>query len=254
MNFRPRSAIAEIPPPLAQGNHTTCLAYGLGLCEAVADVAWSASPGASDTTEQSTHMVPARRIVCREQDLHDVVPIICEGWAASVVMLSDGSRQILSFLLPGDIVSSALFLDVQPQCLIEAITDVRYRTFNRRKLKENLFGHPDLLEQLSKVWIEEKARSDQLVVDLGRRTADERIARLILNLAERLTQRGLAQSETAEMDFPPRQHHIADATGLTPVHVSKVLTEFRKNGLIDISDRSLTILDLAGFRRVALMR
>ena len=217
-------------------------------------MAWSASPGALDTTEQSTHMVPARRIVCREQDLHDVVPIICEGWAASVVMLSDGSRQILSFLLPGDIVSSALFLDVQPQCLIEAITDVRYRTFNRRKLKENLFGHPDLLEKLSKVWIEEKARSDQLVVDLGRRTADERIARLILNLAERLTQRGLAQSETAEMDFPLRQHHIADATGLTPVHVSKVLTEFRKNGLIHISDRSLTILDLAGFRRVALMR
>jgi CRP/FNR family transcriptional regulator, anaerobic regulatory protein len=254
MNFRPRSAIAELRPPAVQGSHATFLAYGLGLCEAFADVAWSASPDASRPTEQSTSMVPARRIVCREQDLHDVVPIICEGWAASVVLLSDGSRQILSFLLPGDIVSTALFLDVQSPCLIEAITDVRYRAFDRRKLKENLFGHPELLERLSKIWIEEKARSDQLAVDLGRRTADERIARLILNLAERMTQRGLAQSETAEMDFPLRQHHIADATGLTPVHVSKVLTEFRKNGLIDISDRSLTILDPAGFRRVALMR
>jgi CRP/FNR family transcriptional regulator, anaerobic regulatory protein len=107
-------------------------------------------------------------------------------------------------------------------------------------------------EQLSKIWIEEKARSDQLVVDLGRRTADERIARLILNLADRLTQRGLAQPDTAEMDFPLRQHHIADATGLTPGHVTKVLTDFRKNGLIVISDRPLTIRDPAGFRRVAL--
>jgi len=57
-----------------------------------------------------------------------------------------------------------------------------------------------------------------------------------------------------EMEFPLRQHHIADATGLTPVHVSKVLSEFRRNGLVKISDRSLAILDPTGFRRVAHMR
>jgi CRP/FNR family transcriptional regulator, anaerobic regulatory protein len=64
----------------------------------------------------------------------------------------------------------------------------------------------------------------------------------------------MVQSETMEMDFPLRQHHIADATGLTPVHVSKVLTEFRRSGLINISDRSLTVLDPVGFRRIAQMR
>jgi hypothetical protein len=53
------------------------------------------------------------------------------------------------------------------------------------------------------------------------------------------------------MDFPLRQHHIADATGLTPVHVSKVLTEFRRNGLMRIGDRTLTVLDPAGFRHTA---
>ena len=90
-----------------------------------------------------------------------------------------------------------------------------------------------------------------------RRTADERIARLMLNLADRLARRGMTRvdaSAAIEMEFPLRQHHIADATGLTPVHVSKVLSEFRRNGLIRISDRSLTILDPAGFRRVAHMR
>jgi CRP/FNR family transcriptional regulator len=56
------------------------------------------------------------------------------------------------------------------------------------------------------------------------------------------------------MEFPLRQHHIADATGLTPVHVSKVLSEFKRRGLIRINDRSLIILDPAGFRRVANMR
>jgi CRP/FNR family transcriptional regulator, anaerobic regulatory protein len=75
---------------------------------------------------------------------------------------------------------------------------------------------------------------------------------LILGLQARLAERGMANGQT--IHFPLRQHHVADATGLTSVHVSKVLTEFRRRGLIEISDRSLTILDPAGFQRVATMR
>ena len=254
MNARPRSVTVETVAPRTQLSCAACAAYEPKLCQALSEAICSPPQTTPNELQQSVHLVPARRIIYREQDLHDVVPVICEGWAASVVMLSDGSRQILSFLLPGDVVSTALFIDAQPQCLIEAITEVRYRSFKRRELKENLFKHPDLIEKLAKAWSEEKARADRLIVDLGRRTADERIARLILNLAERLAQRGIVQSETVEMDFPLRQHHIADATGLTPVHVSKVLSEFRRSGLINISDRSLTILDPAGFRRVANMR
>ncbi|MGD0023976.1 MAG: Crp/Fnr family transcriptional regulator, partial [Xanthobacteraceae bacterium] len=179
---------------------------------------------------------------------------VCGGWAASVVLLSDSSRQILSVLLPGDMVSTALLFGPRPHCSVEAITEVRYRTFKRTELKEIVFTHPDLFDRFSKTCLEEKGRADQLIVDLGRRTAEERIARLILNLAERLGKRGTMQAEPAEMDFPLRQHHIADATGLTPVHVSKVLSEFRREGLIKISDRSLVFLDLAGFRRLAHMR
>ena len=232
----------------------SCPAYELNLCQAACEAAW-AFPGAKPLPIfQADHTVLARRTICREQDLHDAVPIICSGWAASIVMLSDGSRQILSFLLPGDIVSTALLFEPRPHCLVEAITDVRYRTFKRTELKQILFTHADLLEKLSKAWIEEKTRADQLIVDLGRRTADERIARLILNLIERLGKRNMVHGDPSEVEFPLRQHHIADATGLTPVHVSKVLSEFRRNGLITISERSLTILDLAGFRRVANMR
>src|SRR6185312_5571901 len=87
---------------------TACEAYGLSLC----GIAGSNAPGSIHVQiEQTTRTVPARRIICREQDLHDAVPIICSGWAASVVMLSDASRQILSFLLPGDLVSTALLFE-----------------------------------------------------------------------------------------------------------------------------------------------
>jgi CRP/FNR family transcriptional regulator len=249
MNARVRPATAVDPPAQAAcANGGTC---ERDICPAAA---WSQVPDTSFQSGQSTLSVAARRIICREQELHDVVPVICEGWAASVVMLSDGSRQILSFLLPGDIVSAALFFDVRPHCLVEAITDVRYRNIKRAEFRTALFTNRDLFERLLKTWTKETLRADQLIVDLGRRTADERIARLILNLAERLSERGMVQSATMEIDFPLRQHHIADATGLTPVHVSKVLTEFRRSGLINISDRALTIVDPVAFRRVAQMR
>ena len=231
-----------------------CPAYELNLCQAASEASWAFPSAKPLKIHQADHTVPARRTICREQDLHDAVPIICSGWAASIVMLSDGSRQILSFLLPGDIVSTALLFEPRPHCLVEAITDVRYRTFKRTELRDILFKHPVLLDKLSRAWIEEKTRADQLIVDLGRRTADERIARLILSLVERLLKRDMVHGDPLELEFPLRQHHIADATGLTPVHVSKVLSEFRRAGLIKLSERSLTILDQPGFRRVANMR
>ena len=231
-----------------------CTAYELNFCQAVATAPWAAGRGAPTKIQQALHTVPSRKIICREHDLHDAVPIICSGWAASVVMLPDGSRQILSFLLPGDLVSTALLFEPIKNCMVEAISAVRYRTFKRAELKTLLFNRPDLMEMVLKIWVEEKTRSDQLIVDLGRRAADERIARLILNLLDRLTKRGMVEEGKLGFDFPLRQHHIADATGLTTVHVSKVLSEFRRSGLLAISERTLTILSLDGFRRVAYSR
>jgi CRP-like cAMP-binding protein len=200
------------------------------------------------------HTVAPRRIICREQDVLAHVPVICSGWAASAVMLSDGSRQILSFLLPGDLVSTALLFEPKPNCFVEAITKVTYRAFNRTDLKVAMFSDPDTAAQLAHLWIDEKRRADETIVDLGRRSASERIARLILGLVERLQNRNMTMGGAFEVEFPLRQHHIADATGLTPVHVSKLLSEFRRNGLIRLSERSLAILDLAGFRAVADVR
>ena len=80
--------------------------------------------------------------------MHDAVPIICGGWAASVVMLSDGRRQILSFLLPGDMVSTALLFEPRPNYQVEAITEVRYRMLRRAELKDALFKHAAMFAQV----------------------------------------------------------------------------------------------------------
>jgi len=230
-----------------------CPAYELNLCAAITRNAGSRADQLSGAPfVASFHTVPARRTIRHPTEWSDHVPILCRGWATSSVALTDGSRQILSFLLPGDMFSTASLFEPTSNHLVEAITDVTYRRYKRSDFKAILFEYPDVLETLIKAWADEKSRADQLAIDLGRRTADERIARLILNLMNRLIKRDLAHDQA--MEFPLRQHHIADATGLTPVHVSKVLTEFRRSGLIEISNRSLTIIDREEFRRVANMR
>jgi CRP-like cAMP-binding protein len=229
-----------------------CPAHDFGMCHGMSDAGNGRYAAPQVLLPASEQTIAARRVIFRQRDLHDVVPFICQGWAASTVTLSDGSRQILMFLLPGDIVSPSLLFGPTAHCSVEAITEVQYRTFKRDDLKALLTRDPDLIEKIARVWNDRKLQAQQLAVDLGRRTADERIARLILNLRDRLAGRGMVQDQT--MDFPLRQHHVADATGLTAVHVSKVLSEFRRRGLIEISDRSLTILNPAEFQRIATMR
>jgi CRP-like cAMP-binding protein len=229
----------------------TCAAFELNLCAAVrkkAEPPTERHPGTM-LLQASTHTIPARRTICHPNEWSEFVPFICRGWAASSIALPDGRRQILKFLLPGDIVSTACLFEPTSGRMVEAVTEVSYRNFKRSDLQSIFFKHADLFERISRTWIEERAQADQLAVDLGRRTSEERLARLILNLMEALAKRAMARGHT--MEFPLRQRHIADATGLTPVHVSKVLGEFQRAGLIEISDRSLTILNLASLRRVA---
>src|SRR5438552_231777 len=119
-----------------------CPSFELNICHAVLQAERTSSGTAPVRVQQSTHFAPARRIICRDEDLLDGVPVICDGWAALIATLSDSSRQILSFLLPGDIVSTALLFEQQGQYLVETITDVRYRIFRRSELKAALFKRP----------------------------------------------------------------------------------------------------------------
>lgn len=231
---------------------TSCVALSMGWCSGFAKDEGGRHHTAAGLLHPVKHSVPARRIICRERDFYEFVPIICHGWAAASASLADGRKQILAFLLPGDIVSTTLLFEPSSHCVVEAITDVEYRTFQREEIKNLIFKNPDMIQTLAKSWIDEKLAADQLAIDLGRRTAHERIARLIESLRQRLEARGLTRGMT--MEFPLRQHHIADATGLTPVHVSKVLSEFRRAGLVEIGDRSISILNTAKFNRLASLR
>ena len=230
---------------------SACAFYKLSLCAAVRKKFESAAAPPAGPTQltSSLHTIPARRTIYHLREWSDFISVICNGWALSSIVLPDGRRQILSISLSGDIVfSTGLFEPISGR-VVEALVEVTYRKFKRSEFKALLFEYPDLFEMFTKIWNEERAQADQLILDLGRRTAVERIARLILNLAERLAERGMMSGQ--KMGFPFRHRHIADAMGLTPVTVSKMLSELQRTGLIEISSRSLTITDAAELRQVA---
>ncbi len=227
---------------------TGCPACQLSLCEGI-EQQFVHVDSLARMLPSSIQRIPERQTIFHHNEWSEFIPFICSGWAATSVGLVDGRRQTLSFLLPGDTLSMACLFEPMSGRTVEAITDVEYRKFKRSELKAILFTHPHLMDKISKIWSDERNQFDQMALDLGRRTAEERVARLVVNLADRLAKRGMRDGDT--MEFPLRQRHIADATGLTPVHVNKVVSKFQRAGLFDIRDRTLTILDEVELSRAA---
>ena len=207
----------------------------------------------SPPDEHDQPLVPEYELIhAREVFYHADRPVtqayaICEGWAISFVRLRDGRRHIVHILIPGDFVAG-VFRDSMRHSL-QAVTDMRVGKYSRADIRARLMAQPTALN----AWIENCLSLEQQVaqtaIALGKFTANERIAALVLRLRDRLAARGFVENES--FAFPLRQTHIADATWLTTVHVSRVLGGLRKAGLLAIDDGTLTILDLPKLRRIA---
>ena len=218
----------------------TCPVRGLGLCAGLL--------GAGLISNFETEK--PRRKLCREGDPAEQVFMLCEGWAFRFTMLADGRRQILDFLLPGQIVSlSAPFRDLH-DASVQTLTRVRYARIDRGALLAALHARDGaLLLRMVELCVSDLGRLENSLADLGRRSALERVARLLLSLHERMTQRNRVVDDAFE--FPVRQEHIADAVGLTPIHVGRMLRQLREMGVIRLQDRQLGILNIAELERIA---
>ena len=193
----------------------------------------------------------ARQNIYRRGDPSNDVIVICSGWAVRYNQLSDGRRQILSVLLPGDVIATSALFQAPLDFSVQALTDVRYSRVSRDKVRERFPG-PECLGLISRLLIAERRDADDQLVDLGQRLAEERIAGLVLRLRARFLARNEVEDES--FPFPLRQQHIADITGLTSVHVSRVIGHLRKSGLIHIANGRVTLGDLAELQRIGDMR
>jgi CRP-like cAMP-binding protein len=171
------------------------------------------------------------------------------GWAFRFKMLPDGRRQILNFLLPGDLIGlqSAMFDAAQHG--IEALTDVELCLLPRRKVW-NLFGQmPELAFDLTWLGAREESYVDENLLSAGQRSAAERIAALIVILYKRADALAMVTDQT--FAFPLSQQHIADALGLSLVHTNKTLARLRRMGMYTQENGSLTLTNPRVLERIA---
>jgi CRP-like cAMP-binding protein len=171
------------------------------------------------------------------------------GWAFRYKMLADGRRQILNFMLPGDLLGLQAAMFDTALHGIEALTDVELCVLPRRKVWD-LFGQmPGLGFDIAWLGSREESIVDENLTSAGRRNAEERTAALIVALYKRLNLLGLVSS--GSFAFPLTQQHIADALGLSLVHTNKTLARLRRRGMFVQKNGTMTLTNPRVLERVA---
>jgi CRP-like cAMP-binding protein len=179
-------------------------------------------------------------LVREGQDVTDCA-LLLSGYAYRQKIISNGSRQIISIHIPTE------FVDLQNAVLgvadhsVQSLNHCEAAIIPKRALVELQETRPAIRMAM---WIETLIDSSifrEWVVNVGRRSSRARISHLLCELAVRLEKIGEGQDGTFE--FPLTQEQLADATGMTPVHTNRTLQALRKEGLIQLTGRSLQILD-----------
>lgn len=166
---------------------------------------------------------------------------ILSGWAFRYKTLPDGRRQILNFALPSDMLGLQGSVMEEMQHSIEALSDMVLCVFNREKLWELYSSHPTLAFDVT--WLAARGEQilDEHLLSVGRRTAVERTAYLLVHLFLRAEELGMTDRNKAQ--FPFTQQHVADTLGMSLVHTNKTLRKLSSAGLIRWNGRSFQVLD-----------
>lgn len=185
---------------------------------------------------------PGRAIV-QEHHPSKQLYTLYSGWAFRFKTLSDGRRQILNFLVPGDFIGlQDEFADGQTHG-VEAATGATLCVFPREKLWNLFHAQPRLGYDITWLAAREEKMVDDNLVTAGRRNAAERVAMLLMHLYRRAQRVGMEREGWVE--FPFNQQHIADALGLSLVHTNKTLRRLQQRGLHKLDNGWLRILDPA---------
>lgn len=189
--------------------------------------------------ERTLKAAAGEDLIC-EGDRPDNVRIFLSGWACRYKALEDGRRQIVNFVLPGDTCDAHIYLVSTIDHSIATLTPVVYCELERATFEKLISTDVTVAEAFYCETLATGSIQREWAINLGRRDALERVAHVICELYERLKVVGLVEGNS--FAFPVTQTDLADATGLSTVHLNRTLQELRAAGLITLRDRSLTIL------------
>lgn len=185
-----------------------------------------------------------------EGDPVDSVRVVLSGWLFRHKTLEDGRRQIVNFILPGETCDAYAYLLPAIDHSITTATPVAYAEIKRSRFEKLMASDRTLAEAFLCETALNNAIQREWAINLGRRAALEKVAHLFCEIYERLRPVGLVDGNSC--GFPVTQMDLADATGLSVVHLNRTIQELRAAGLITLRDRMLTIPDLDALKSAAL--
>jgi CRP-like cAMP-binding protein len=198
--------------------------------------------GALEQATSQAKSFSLRQHLIREGDSPGPVFVMIDGWAIRYKLLPAGTRQIMAFLMPGDACDLHIGMLAEMDHSIETITPASVVIISPGSMVE-LMDNPGIARAMYISQLIDEGTLRAWIVSLGRRSSLERAAHLLLELYLRAIRVGLITG--GEMELPLTQNVIADALGMTPVHMNRILQQLRRSGAIELRRGRLTIPDPA---------
>jgi CRP-like cAMP-binding protein len=193
--------------------------------------------------------VPAKYDLIREGDRPGPVFVVLEGWACRYKVLPSGTRQILAFLMPGDCCDLHIGLLAEMDHSIQTIIPCRIATIDQGEMASLLDQHRGIARAMYSAQLVDEGTMRAWITSMGRRTSVERVAHLMCELY--LRARNIHLAAKAELALPLSQQLLADALGMTPVHLNRVLKKLRVSGAMTLKRGSLTVSNPDELVRIA---
>ena len=194
----------------------------------------------------TTRSLPPSGHIIRDGDRPDHICLLLTGFAHRYKLTGEGGRQIISIHMASEFVDLQNGLLTVADHSVQTLTEVEAAYIPRRAIEELMFGNPAIARAL---WIDTLIDASifrEWVVNVGRRDSRARVAHLLCEFSLRMEAAGLASNHHYEL--PMTQEQLADAVGLTSVHVNRVLKQLGQDGLISRDRRSIVIEDWPGLR------
>jgi CRP-like cAMP-binding protein len=203
----------------------------------------------SSVDPATTQVYRPGAVIEAEGETRPVLRRLLHGWAARTRTLADGRRQIVRIFIPGDLCGAPLVRGAAAPCATVALTSARVLVLGPAMEGSDPPANERLLAMMNAAEAEERLGMLHQIVRLGRLSAYERTAHLLLELYHRLERAGLKQG--ASVPMPLTQESLADALGLSIVHTNRVLQQLRGDGLIVFRASRFSTPDLAALARIS---
>jgi CRP-like cAMP-binding protein len=197
----------------------------------------------------NARLIPRREDLIREGDRPGPIIVVLAGWAYRYKILPDGTRQILAFLMPGDSCDLHVGPLAEMDHSIQTIVPCTIATIDRAAMDSLMERFPEVAKAMYFAQLVDEGTMRAWITSMGRRSSIQRVAHLMCELYIRAANIGL--SEEGVVVFPLSQVMLADALGMTAVHLNRVLKALRGREVMALTRGNLAVTDALQLARIA---